>query len=306
MSMNREQMMRYLDDPTQLNEKSLDELKEILDEFPFFQTAHMLYARNLLNEKSFRFTNQLKIAAASVTDRSMLYFLLHPKGRHHIAPEGEEPETTEIPQEPASNSAEKEQPVSTVQEENEETAEKNGLIELADEGAPQEKADKTTPQQEKEAADSEATESSSLPPPRSFDLLDFEVMEPSFYQLDEDISSIKGLSELSRSINRNARKESTSKEKDADESQDSLIDKFLETKPSISPARKGEGHQEDISERSAEETDEFMTETLAHIYVKQGYYEKAIKAFQKLSLKYPEKSVYFARQIEDVRKLLNR
>jgi len=40
--------------------------------------------------------------------------------------------------------------------------------------------------------------------------------------------------------------------------------------------------------------------------VKQGLYQKAITAFQKLSLKYPEKSVYFARQIEEVTNLLNK
>lgn len=296
MSMNREQMMRYLDDPTLLNEKSLGELKEILDEFPFFQTAHMLYARNLLNEKSFRFTNQLKVAAASVTDRSMLYFLLNPKARQETEGEVQEQEMVEMPPQPVVSSPEKEEVEVATDEE-------DGFFELAEEVA------QTQPEKESPVEDTTTEEDiSPKQPQKSFDLLDFDLMEPSFYQLDEDVSSIKGLSELSKSINRNAKKgnQSTEESKEKEESKDNLIDKFLETKPTISPAKNGDGQQKDISERSAEETDEFMTETLAHIYVKQGYYEKAIKAFQKLSLKYPEKSIYFARQIEDVRKLLNR
>jgi len=302
MSMNREQMMRYLDDPTQLNEKSLGELKEILDEFPFFQTAHMLYARNLLNEKSFRFTNQLKVAAANVTDRSMLYFLLHPKARHEAEVYEPKQETSEIEMPPQSiATSPEEEKTGTATEEDE------GFFELA-EDVTHAHPEKESPVDDHSNTTDDEEGVAQKPPQKSFDLLDFDVMEPSFYQLDEDVTSIKGLSDLSKSINRNAKKDDKSEEETSqkEESKDNLIDKFLETRPTISPAKKGDGQQEDISERSAEETDEFMTETLAHIYVKQGYYEKAIKAFQKLSLKYPEKSVYFARQIEDVRKLLNR
>lgn len=291
--MNREQMMRYLDNPTQLNEKSLGELKEILDEFPFFQTAHMLYARNLLNEKSFRFTNQLKVAAASVTDRSMLYFLLHPKARQEA--DAREKVTEEIP------------PTSSEAEITDKDTEEEGFIELADESTHTHRVKDSTVE---DIADTEEEEDDTPPkrPQKSFDLLDFDVMEPSFYQLDEDVKSIEGLSELSKSINLNAKKNNQTQEEKPEKggSKDNLIDKFLETEPKLAPVKKGDVQHEDISERSAEETDEFMTETLAHVYVKQGYYEKAIKAFQKLSLKYPEKSVYFARQIEEVRKLLNR
>jgi hypothetical protein len=46
-----------------------------------------------------------------------------------------------------------------------------------------------------------------------------------------------------------------------------------------------------------------MTETLAHVYLEQKKYEKAIAAFTVLSLKYPEKSSFFADRIEAVKKL---
>ena len=91
----------------------------------------------------------------------------------------------------------------------------------------------------------------------------------------------------------------------------SLIDKFLMLKPGairrISDDQDSEGmeNRAAILEKSVTENDELITESLASIYLQQKNYEKALTAYKKLSLKYPEKSIYFATQIEEIEKLKN-
>ena len=62
---------------------------------------------------------------------------------------------------------------------------------------------------------------------------------------------------------------------------------------------------EDEVERIDESSDEnYFTETLAKIYVKQQRYDKALEIIKKLNLKYPKKNAYFADQIRFLEKLI--
>lgn len=55
-------------------------------------------------------------------------------------------------------------------------------------------------------------------------------------------------------------------------------------------------------DQSDSDMGEFCTETLAQVYLEQGYPVEAKKIYSKLILRYPEKSVYFASLIEKIEK----
>jgi hypothetical protein len=84
-----------------------------------------------------------------------------------------------------------------------------------------------------------------------------------------------------------------------------LIDRFIKSSPTLERMTLPESQPvRDLSETSADEKGSFITETLAKIYITQGYYSRAINIYEKLSLQYPEKSAYFAGRIEKINDLI--
>ena len=82
-------------------------------------------------------------------------------------------------------------------------------------------------------------------------------------------------------------------------SQESLIENFLKVTPKINPEKNTSNT--DLASDFKLTKKEFMTETLAKIYFKQNKFEEAIRAYEILSLKYPEKISLFADQIKTIK-----
>lgn len=59
---------------------------------------------------------------------------------------------------------------------------------------------------------------------------------------------------------------------------------------------------QELAERSVTENRDVISETLARLLARQGYREKAIDMYQRLCLAFPEKSQYFAAEIEKLKK----
>ena len=99
------------------------------------------------------------------------------------------------------------------------------------------------------------------------------------------------------------RKEETPKKNQTLNKKLDLIEQFV-TKDRPKPKKEEFFSPSNQAKKSVEDQMTFVTETLARVYLEQEHYEKAKLAYQQLSLKYPEKSSFFAGQIELINKLL--
>lgn len=185
-------------------------ISNILEEFPYFQTAHILYSKALQNTKSIRFKSQLKKAAIYSGDRNLLFDIISQQEDSNIS--------------------------------------------------------KNTDIQKLKKEDKKAEFHSFL-----------------------DWISIVQTKKIVRSKKQNP---------------DEIINIFLEKKPKIKNNTKQKFfNASENARKSIKENNDIFTETLAKVYAKQEHFEKAILAYQKLSLKYPQKSSYFADQIKVIKKL---
>jgi hypothetical protein len=96
-------------------------------------------------------------------------------------------------------------------------------------------------------------------------------------------------------------------EKPIDKKQKSdLIDKFIleETSKAIAKPKAEFYSAETMAKKSITDDENFVTETLASIYLRQGNLPKALRAYEILMVKYPEKIHIFAPLLEKIKNLL--
>ena len=69
-------LQQWIEHPELLDGNSLEELRRLVDRFPYFQSARLLYLRNLSLLKDGGFGEELRRTAPFVADRRVLFHLI--------------------------------------------------------------------------------------------------------------------------------------------------------------------------------------------------------------------------------------
>jgi hypothetical protein len=81
-----------------------------------------------------------------------------------------------------------------------------------------------------------------------------------------------------------------------------IVEPATTLSPTPDPAPPAGNMAQKLAERSVAENKDVISETLAKLLVKQGYRDKAISMYERLSLAFPEKNTFFAAEIEKLKK----
>lgn len=442
--MNKEQFLKYCSDFSLLDSKSLEDISALIEEFPYFQTARILYAKNLNSLKDVRFENKLRNTVVYVPDRKHLVRLINLKN----LPENEitfidepklvdqdiqieetkqeepaeiqpvnqeievkqeeiietpqvsqEVETKEVKQEEIADKQQTVQAVEIEETKQEEVVEIHDIsseikeeevtenilpeftndVQTVDEAPNDEKLVEKEPTQQEDYSEdlSETDRLKSIIEARLRELginekvrigneETEEIKQESTVnqqvnqknqveEIEEDVVINQQISEeikeeasenifidfsydakkIDESINKNngfelldfdfeiekdAILEHQNKKTDAKDydilenfsqkttnnkpEKINLIDKFLAENPRIIPDKEYVSDNSLASKSLHIDDSDLFSETLAKIYIKQEHFEKAILTYEKLCLKYPEKSIYFVGQIEKIKELI--
>lgn len=269
--MNKDQLYTAVANPDDIPPDTVDALAQAVRRFPYFHAGWMLLAKGLADTASPHFKSELRKASVHVWDRAALFWLINgadgqkraPKPKDDAKPADAEPEPQTKPAAPMLRP-----PAPVAGDYFPDVPDDLGL------DAP------ARPDQTYSLAD-----------------IDDHLRRPGERYTFADW--LDYVSERKSILDEEAAQDRTTR-------QSRLIDDFLKEpveRIAPSPARPiSQTEARLIEEKSVSENDDILTETLAAIYLKQGKTEKAVNIFKKLSLKYPEKSAYFASRIAEIQK----
>nr|WP_072989872.1 hypothetical protein [Pseudozobellia thermophila] len=282
------------------------QLEEVLEEYPYFQAARALHLKGLKNLNSFKYNNALKLTAAYTADRDVLFDFITSQeflqntiadtisGKKDTLAEtdivSEEVKATE--KHPKKEQV-KDTPIPLSKEEAETILDPK-LFTSKDPKIDEEiKASKARAQKELEMGHP----------------LPFTKKEKYSFGEWLQLTAFKSVKRDEEKPEHTAPEPTKTKgttnfplEEDVlKKKKFELIDKFIAENPKISPNK--EAPKVAIADSVKIDKKELMTETLAKVYLEQKKYKKAIQAYKILSLKYPEKSGFFADRIKAVERI---
>ncbi|MBN2486371.1 MAG: hypothetical protein JXB34_10400 [Bacteroidales bacterium] len=304
--MNVQEITHFIDNLSELNSETAIDLTLLADQYPYFQAAQLLRIKNLYMLSPAMATPALNFTAAYVTDRRILYYLLHPIEEKPVIakPRSHEKEVKDTIRENISDTLQYQKELAKADTTDE--IEFTASIDLRKEYGQGIELDEYVVRINNDKDTFELLSDNT-----GYTAGEYNVEAGEDVAVDQPVNDAeKEVVDILSLINKNVPAEtladSHSSNAEGKSKNDSLIDNFLKTNPKIVPVKPGETPVKDISEDSVKESDHLITDTLATIYLNQGNYAKAIFAYEKLSLKYPEKSAYFAAQITEIKKLIEK
>ena len=289
--MQLQELTSVLQRPETLQAEQIVALKSLVDKYSYFQSARALYLKALKNKNSYKYNNALKVTAAHTSDRSVLFDFITSDVFNQ----------NKISQQIKQNS----EYIKAIEVDGMDDISINRSITI--DNALKKQVEATKGVLDPNLFEEKESEKQNIP---SFEIsgkitnLDpieekLQIGKPLEFSASETHSFSEWLKITSfKPIDRN---QDQIKKQVPLSNKLEAIDKFITENPKIKPAVNTPKPKLINNEESTD--DSLMTETLARIYLEQKNYDKAIQSYRILSLKYPEKSSFFANQIKAIKEL---
>lgn len=279
-----------LKQPNHITLSQVYELENIIHEYPYFQVVKAIYLKILYAQESYRYNKELKITAAHIGNRTLLFDFITSTGfkdKKNVLKKEEMPKAyvdEAIPSEFTTY----------VSGDVFEKKEFYPVTHTVEQSQTSKDAISSSEQQQKEALH--------MGKP-----IDFQPNDKQSFATWLQVTRYKPIDRRTTKtattidlpfVDKNIFEEGDARAKKFD-----LIDKFLEANPKIEVSKDDDTSSNIEIVEKKDIGRQFMTETLAKVYLEQGKYTEAIQAYQILMLKNPAKSAYFAEQISIIRKL---
>lgn len=271
--MNRDHFNGFLRNPETMDQKTVNEFKELALRYPYCSTIQILYAIGLFNENDLDFNLQLKRTAACVVSRKNLKVLFSEPENFQKTIETSPPEPViqiEIPDQIIEEPPVPE-PLQSIEEilqvDQDGKRSKRELLEIVHSRLAEIRGSNV---------ESDRSDSDIIPEERTVVFEEPESADQTENH-DEELS-YPGME-----------KQQLTKEE--------ILARFIRDEPRISSPKSTFFRPSEIAAKSNIDEEDIVSETLAQLFYEQGNLAKAVKIYEKLSLLFPEKSRYFADQI---------